>query len=452
MEGSARDDCPVPDPPTRDPDGPARRGAGLRPPGRVADRGGRVAEVLFWGVVACLALASLGLALAPMLRGGRAEGPRASYDMRIYRDQLREVEADRARGVLTEAEAEASRVEVSRRLLAAADGAAGAVADGAAPRGLSRAVALGLIAALALAGAALYARIGAPGLPDAPLRARMEADAKLRAARPGQDAVEAMLTEQAPPDTAPKLGPEDAALLDKLRTVLVDRPDDLEGHRLLSRNMSALGRWQEARVAQGAVVRILGDRATADDLVEWAELMILAANGYVSPEAEAALGRALALDPTSKPGRFYSGVTLIQGGRPDLAYGLWTGLLAEGPPDAPWVATIKAGIGEVARQAGLPPPDTGAAGPGQAEIDAAAAMTPAEREGMIAGMVERLRDRLATEGGPPAQWAQLIQALGVQGRMDDAAAVWGEARAAYAADPAALATLAEAARLAGLTQ
>lgn len=426
---------------------------------------------LFWGIVVCLALGSLGLVLGPMLRGANPGGRRSSYDMRVYRDQLREVEADRARGLLTEAEAEASRLEVSRRLLVAADGEAGEVAAGTAPRGLSRMVALGLLAGLALAGVTLYARIGAPNLPDAPLLARLEAEARQRAARPGQDAVEAMLAARVPPAdaapaAAPEVEPDGAALLDRLKTVLASRPDDLEGHRLLARNMGALGRWDEARVAQGAVVRILGDKATADDLAEWAELMILATNGYVSPEAEAALGRALSLDPTNKPARFYSGVTLIQGGRPDLAYGLWMGLLTEGPADAPWVATIRAEIGEVARRAGLPPPDTGAgtgatgaepagaepAGPSQAEIDAAATMTPEERDGMIAGMVERLRTRLAEQGGAPAEWAQLIRALGIQGRMADAAAVWSEARTAYAADPAALDTLAEAARQAGLTQ
>lgn len=418
-----------------------------------------MAQALFWGIAVCLALGSLGLVLGPMLRGAASGGRRASYDMQVYRDQLREVEADRARGLLSEAEAEASRLEVSRRLLAAADGEAGEAAAGTAPRGLSRAVALGLLAVLALAGAGLYARIGAPGLPDAPLLARIEADARQRAARPGQDAIEAMLAARIPPagGAAPELPEEEAALLERLRTVLASRPDDLEGHRLLARNAGALGLWGEARVAQGAVVRILGDKATARDLAEWAELMILAANGYVSPEAETALGRALSLDPTNKPARFYSGVTLIQGGRPDLAYGLWMGLLAEGPADAPWVATIRAEIGEVARRAGLPPPDTGAAasgtaGPSQAEIDAAAAMTPEEREAMIAGMVERLGTRLAEEGGPPAEWAQLIRALGTQGRMDEAAAVWSEARTAYAADPAALGTLAEAARQAGLTQ
>ena len=46
---------------------------------------------------------------------------------------------------------------------------------------------------------------------------------------------------------------------------------------------------------------ILGDRRTARDLVDLAEARIIAAGGYVSPEAEAALSRALALDPT-RPG------------------------------------------------------------------------------------------------------------------------------------------------------
>ena len=40
--------------------------------------------------------------------------------MQVHRDQLREVEADLARGVLSEAEAAATRIEMSRRLLAAA--------------------------------------------------------------------------------------------------------------------------------------------------------------------------------------------------------------------------------------------------------------------------------------------------------------------------------------------
>ena len=67
------------------------------------------------------------------------------------------------------------------------------------------------------------------------------------------------------------------------------RPDDLQGHRLLAQSLASLQRWPEARAAQERVLAILGDRAAARDFVDLAELRILAAGGYVSPEAEAAL-------------------------------------------------------------------------------------------------------------------------------------------------------------------
>ena len=78
----------------------------------------------------------------------------------------------------------------------------------------------------------------------------------------------------------------------------------------------------------------------------------MAAGGYVSPESEAALVRALELDPRHPAGRYYSGLTLMQAGRPDLAHGIFAALLAEGPPDAPWIEAVRAGLAEAERQTG----------------------------------------------------------------------------------------------------
>ena len=52
--------------------------------------------------------------------GAEGGGGRASHDLQVFRDQLREVEADARRGLLSPEEAAATRTEVSRRLLAAA--------------------------------------------------------------------------------------------------------------------------------------------------------------------------------------------------------------------------------------------------------------------------------------------------------------------------------------------
>ena len=205
------------------------------------------------------------------------------------------------------------------------------------------------------------------------------------------------------------------------------------------------------------MVALLADQATARDLVDLAGLSILAAGGYVSPEAERALSRALTLDPRDQVGRYYSALTLMQGGRPDLAYRIWSGLVAEGPPDAPWMAAARAGAADAAAAAGIAPPASGptasgptAPGPTASDIDAAAQMPAEYRAALIDGMVAQLSQRLATQGGPPQDWARLIRSLGVLGRRDEAAAILAEARSFHAGDAPGLAEIEAAGRDAGL--
>ena len=299
----------------------------------------------FWAIAVAVAVGSVGVVFAPLLRGGGAGQRRASYDMQVHRDQLREVDADLARGVLSEAEAAATRIEVSRRLLAAAAEETAEAAAGAAPDRVTRLAAPALIVAALLGAGGLYGLLGAPGLPDQPLAERLEREAEARANRPSQAEAEAIAARAAPPSPPPTASAEDLGLVARLETALATRPDDLEGHRLLARSLAALDRWPEARAAQERVMAILGDAASAGDLVDLAEMRIVAAGGYVSPEAEAALAGALALEPNNPAGRYYSALTLLQGGRPDVAYRIWSGLVAEGPPDAPWIAPARAGHG-----------------------------------------------------------------------------------------------------------
>ena len=100
--------------------------------------------------------------------------------------------------------------------------------------------------------------------------------------------------------------------------------------------------------------------------------------------------------------------------------------------------------------AGAGPMAGATAGPSQDDIAAAADMSPEERAEMIRGMVDRLMDRLATEGGTPQEWAQLIGALGIIGDSERARMIWGEAQSVYAEAPDALALIDQAAESAGL--
>src|SRR6516165_6072919 len=72
------------------------------------------------GLVFALMTAAAAFAvLWPLVRG--VTGWASGSDLAVYQDQLAEIERDRAADRIEEREAEAARVEVSRRLLAAAD-------------------------------------------------------------------------------------------------------------------------------------------------------------------------------------------------------------------------------------------------------------------------------------------------------------------------------------------
>jgi cytochrome c-type biogenesis protein CcmH len=228
---------------------------------------------------------------------------------------------------------------------------------------------------------------------------------------------------------------------------------------LLARNEATLGNFVAARQAQARVLALKGETATAADYADHADLLVLAAGGYVSPEAEVVLSEALTRDRTNGTARYYSGLLLVQTGRPDLGFRIWRALLEQSAPGDPWIDPIRAQIEDLAVIAGetnftLPPlgapPAAPLRGPTAGDVAAAADMTPEERDQMIRGMVAGLSDRLATEGGPPEEWARLIGALGVLGEVDQARAIADEAETVFADDPLALAQITEARARAGL--
>jgi len=403
--------------------------------------------MLFWIVAAAMA-ALVALTLVLALRGGAGGGAAAqgaaAADIAVYRSQLAEVDRDLARGTLQPDEAGRLRAEIGRRILAA---------DRRPDRAPMRAAGIALPAALIVAASALslaaYWRIGAPGYPDVPHAGRIAAAEAARAARPSQAAHLATLPE---PALVSPADPAEADLIARLRQAVADRPDDLTGQSLLAANEARLGNLRPAAAAQARVVALKGQGATAEDHATLADYLVRAAEGYVSPEAEAAALAAFALDPGNGTARFYLGLMEAQTGRPDRAFAVWRDLLQDSPPEAPWVPVIRDRIGMLAAAAGVDytPPEP--AGPSAADVAAAQEMAPEAQEAMIRGMVEGLAARLASEGGTGAEWAQLVTALGVLGETERAREVWAEAQDVFAADPSALEAVAAAARRAGVAE
>ncbi|MGM0584046.1 MAG: tetratricopeptide repeat protein, partial [Pseudomonadota bacterium] len=349
----------------------------------------------------------------------------------------------------------------SRRLLAAASQAEREAVAAPAPRGASRALAAVLVIAVLGGGGALYAVIGQPGAPDRPLAARMEEMREAQSRRPSQAEAERLYAERLetqqgelpePPATADDERLRE--LVGRLRGILEERPKDIRGRRLLADSLMRLDDLSGARAALQEVVDLQGEGAPAGDRAALAEAMVLAAGGYVSPEAERQLRLALQADQSEPVARYYAGLASAQGGNYELALNFWRGLLEEGPEDAPWIAPIRAQIGELeqaAREASGAPAAPAMRGPDAGDMEAARDMAPEDRAAMIEGMVARLEGRLAEEGGPPQDWARLIRAYGVLGRMEDAARIWTDAQRAFAeAPPEVLERLEAAAREAGV--
>ncbi len=399
----------------------------------------------FWLLaVVITGLVAGGMALAALTR--RAGAAPRDQAVQVYRDQLSEVDRDLARGVIGSQEADRLRLEVSRRLLDADRREQGALDLSARPSPILAAV---LVAAVFGGAFWLYGQIGSTGLRDLPLKIRLAMAENTRLNRINQSEAEALTHPQPATDADPAL----LTLIAELREALKTRPNDLAGHELLASNEAGLGDYAAAHRAYRQVIEIKAADALVRDFETYADLLVLAANGYVSPQAEAAVGHLLNMDANSGTGRYYLGLLNTQIGRPDIAFVVWRKLLQDSDANAPWVAPIRAQIEFAAAQAGvryeLP---ALAPGPTSDDVAAAADMTAEERAAFIRGMVDQLSDRLARDGGSVQEWARLIVALGVLGEIDRAAVILNEAHTVFATSPEALDTLGQAAINAGISQ
>jgi len=354
---------------------------------------------------------ALVVVIAPLMKGLAAAPPRLDFDRAVYRDQLSELERDRARGLIAEREAETARLEIERRLLAADR------ADRAPPRE-RRALPLaaaGLALALAAGAGALYAYLGSPGVPDEPAASRTAATAS------GGDAdLERMAA--------------------TLAAQLQAKPDDAEGWASLARTEAGLRDWQKSADAYTHAVALAPDRG--DLLSALGEAETFAADGVVTPHALGDFQKALARDPGDSVARYYMALADAQAGRTDAAIAAWQKMAAESPADAPVRVELKRRIDEAAKEAGIAPPplappgpaaaaaapappaSTAAAappGPDAAQMAAAAAMTPAEREQMIRGMVAQLAAQLKDKPGDREGWLRLARSYSVLGERDQSA-------------------------------
>lgn len=398
--------------------------------------------MLFWIICGVMTLLVAAYVAIPLLR--TTQDTTQAPDVAIYKAQLAEIDKDLARAVIDPEEAERAKIEVSRRLLAASkvDRSVGA-----APKSANIAIAGTVGIALLVSGFLTYLQIGAPGEPDQPLTQRHAIAEEMRNNRPSQ--AELTAAAPAPPEVdAPADYLENIA---QLRVLVPTRPDDLDGWELLAFHETQLRNYAAAVVAQERVVALRGDAVSNTDLVLLTDLMVAAADGIVSPEAEAIARQILANDERNAAGLYYIGSLHTQNARPDIAFRFWRPLVESGE-DTFHIALARAQIENAAIRAGIDYTAPAFAGPDLEQIAAAEDMTEEERAAMIGNMVAGLADRLATQGGPASEWARLIAAYGVLGDTENAGLIWLEAQQVFGTDPAAMEQLLAAAQQAGVAE
>ena len=76
--------------------------------------------MIFWISAAVLTVGATLLVLLPLTRRVKAPVSDNQYDVEVYRDQLRELDADEKRGLIDPVSSEQARAEIGRRLLKSA--------------------------------------------------------------------------------------------------------------------------------------------------------------------------------------------------------------------------------------------------------------------------------------------------------------------------------------------
>ena len=358
-----------------------------------------------FAILSVIAMASVGLSL----RAGRGLGGKES-SLAIYEDQLEEVDADEARGLIDPADAHGARTEIKRRLLAnlrSPDLQVGAKG------GQGKALLFVLMLAVPVFGSGLYYVLGNPGVPSV-------SRAEMTAQRERQQEV--------------------SGLASQLHERLEAEPDGgrSDGWMLLGQTYLRLERYSDAADAFKVVTE--RPEATSATWSLYAEALVLGEQGVVTPPAAEAADRAFELDPENPAASYYKALALEQGGQPGQAHDVLTSQIAGTDGSAAWMQVFAEQANRIGVPLGRPPvvfasDQPQAPGPTAAQVDAASEMSEQDREAFIRSMVDRLATRLEASPEDIDGWMRLGNAYRVLGQQDDAREAFVSAQSLLSSSP-----------------
>ncbi|HLZ34712.1 MAG TPA: c-type cytochrome biogenesis protein CcmI [Nitrospira sp.] len=242
-------------------------------------------SILFLLIATVLTIGVTLLLVLPLLRPpSKTDAREADKRLAVYRQQLAELEQDRAAGIITQEQYQQSRQELERRVLEETTTASVEAAP-CQRSPSSRTVALALIVVIPIAGFLLYWMLGNP-------LALLHADVQVKAMGGQQEF-----------DHQTSSGLD--ALTDRLKQRMEQNPDNGTGWALLARAYVELGRHSEAVTAFEKAVALIPDDAQL--LVDYADALAMAQGRRLEGKPEALITRALTLDPRNVKGLMLAG-------------------------------------------------------------------------------------------------------------------------------------------------
>jgi len=283
---------------------------------------------LFWIAAAVCVVVALAFVLPPLLRvrDGAGKAARRDVNIAVYRDQMKEMEADRTHGLLSDAQYQNARLELETRL---ADDALTAEEPPESVSSGSRKLGYALGAVLPAAAFALYYWLGSP----ASLLAIADA-------QPGT-AASAM--------AGAANGHDFMALIRKVEEKTRANPDDGEAWSMLARSYAAMEQWPQALQAYERAARLLPQDASV--LSGYAEALAIANRFVLAGRPMELVQQALEIDPDDLKALEMAGFNALQEGdfsRASEHLKRMHGLL---PPDSPAAQSVLAALTEAERLA-----------------------------------------------------------------------------------------------------